>query len=64
MLIDRLVEATIEHLAAQIEAGAEVVQLFDSWAGVLPEAAFRRWVIAPTRRIVAALRRRAIPTCR
>jgi uroporphyrinogen decarboxylase len=55
-LIDRLVEATIGYLSGQIAAGAEVVQLFDSWAGVLPEEGFRRWVIAPTRRIVAALR--------
>src|SRR5271170_4903879 len=55
-LIDRLVEATIIYLSGQIAAGADVVQLFDSWAGVLPEAAFRRWVIAPTRRIVAALK--------
>jgi uroporphyrinogen decarboxylase len=55
-LIERLVEATIIYLGAQIAAGAEVVQLFDSWAGVLPEGPFRRWVIEPTRRIVAALR--------
>lgn len=58
LLIDRLVEATIIHLSHQIAAGAEVVQLFDSWAGVLPEAAFRRWVIEPTKRIVAGLRER------
>jgi uroporphyrinogen decarboxylase len=56
VLIDRLVAATIQHLSAQIAAGAEIVQLFDTWAGILPEAAFRRWVIEPTRRIVAALR--------
>jgi len=54
-LIDLLVEGTVAILAAQVEAGAEIVQLFDSWAGMLPEAAFERWVIAPTRRIVAAL---------
>ena len=57
-LIDLLVEATTEYLAAQVAAGAEVVQLFDSWAGVLPEAAFRRWVIEPTRAIVQSLQRR------
>jgi uroporphyrinogen decarboxylase len=54
-LIDLLVTATIEHLSAQIEAGVEIVQLFDTWAGILPEAAFRRFVIEPTRRIVQAL---------
>jgi len=61
-LIGLLVETTIELLAAQIAAGAEVVQLFDSWAGVLPEAAFARWVIGPTGRIVAALKIRH-PEC-
>jgi uroporphyrinogen decarboxylase len=58
VLIDLLVEATIEYLAGQIEAGVEVVQLFDSWAGILPEPAFVRWVIEPTRGIVAALKAR------
>lgn len=61
-LIEVLIEATIELLAAEIAAGAEIVQLFDSWAGILPEAAFARWVIAPTARIVAALRARQ-PDC-
>jgi uroporphyrinogen decarboxylase len=55
-VIDRVTEATIAYLRGQVAAGAEVVQLFDSWAGVLPEEPFRRWVIAPTRRIVGALR--------
>lgn len=57
-LIDLLAEATIEYLTGQIKAGVEVVQLFDSWAGTLPELAFMRWVIEPTRQIVAALKRR------
>ena len=56
-LIDVLVNATATYLDRQIAAGAETVQLFDSWAGILPEAEFRRWVIEPTRRIVAELRR-------
>jgi uroporphyrinogen decarboxylase len=55
LLIDTLVEATVLYLDRQIRAGAETVQLFDSWAGILPEAEFRRWVIEPTIRIVAAL---------
>jgi uroporphyrinogen decarboxylase len=57
-LIDLLVDGTVMALSGQIEAGAEIVQLFDSWAGVLPEAGFERWVIEPTRRIVAALHAR------
>lgn len=55
-LIDLLVEATTQYLGAQIDAGAEVIQLFDSWAGVLSPSAFERWSIEPTRRIVEALR--------
>jgi uroporphyrinogen decarboxylase len=55
-LIDLLVQATIEYLLKQIEAGAEVVQLFDTWAGVLPDDKFERWVIQPTQKIITAIR--------
>lgn len=55
-LIDRLVEACVDHLLAQIEAGAEIVQIFDSWAGPLPLAEFKKWGIEPVARIVAAVR--------
>lgn len=51
-LIKLLVEAVSRHLIAQIAAGAEAVQIFDSWAGVLPEDAFRAWSIAPVSEIV------------
>lgn len=57
-LIDLLVEVTADYLCTQIDAGAETVQLFDSWAGVLPIGPFRRWVIEPTRRIVALVKAR------
>src|SRR5205085_698175 len=57
-LIDVIAEATIAYLSAQIAAGAEAVQLFDSWAGVLSETEFQRWVIDPTRHIVEALQAR------
>ncbi len=57
-LMDRLTEATITYLSMQAEAGAEVLMLFDSWAGVLSPGGFARHVTAPTRRIVAALRAR------
>jgi uroporphyrinogen decarboxylase len=56
-LIDLLTEATTVHLLAQIDAGAQVVQLFDSWAGVLPEPEFVRWCQKPAARIVTALKR-------
>ena len=51
-LLDLLVEQTAAYLLRQIEAGADVVMLFDSWAGVLTAAQFRRYVIEPTSRIV------------
>tara|TARA_R110002167_G_scaffold228549_8_gene433632 strand:- start:27 stop:1103 length:1077 start_codon:yes stop_codon:yes gene_type:complete len=51
-LIDLLVEATAEYLIAQVRAGAEVIQLFDTWAGALPETAFARWCVAPVRALV------------
>ncbi len=57
-LIDLLTDCVIDYLAAQIAHGAEVVQLFDSWAGVLPESESRRWVVEPARRIAEALHRR------
>ena len=57
-LIDRLIEVTADYLSGQIAAGAEAVQLFDSWAGSLSPAQFERWVIAPNRAIVERVRDR------
>ena len=58
-LIDILIEASVDYLAAQLEAGVDAVQLFDTWAGVLGPDEFARWCIAPAKRIVVGLRRRA-----
>ncbi len=55
-LIDLLVDATAAYLIEQVENGVEAVQIFDSWAGVLGESQFRRWVIAPTAEIVGRLK--------
>ena len=55
-LIDRLADASADYLLRQIEAGAEAVQIFDSWSGVLPGPEFERWCVAPLRRIVAKLK--------
>ncbi len=57
-LIDLLTEATIEYLSAQIEAGAEVVKLFDSWAGSLSGEAFSQYALDPARKIITALKSR------
>jgi uroporphyrinogen decarboxylase len=57
-LIRTLIEATTDYLLAQVEAGAEVLMLFDSWAGLLSPSQFRRWVIEPTATLVRAIRKR------
>lgn len=57
-LIDALVDVSVDYLAGQIEAGADAVQLFDSWAGSLSPEQFDRWVIAPNKAIVDKLRLR------
>jgi uroporphyrinogen decarboxylase len=55
-IIDAVVSVTVEYLRGQIEAGAEAVQLFDSWAGTLAPDQFERWVVAPNAAIVAELK--------
>jgi uroporphyrinogen decarboxylase len=55
-LIDTLVEVSAAYLVRQLQAGADAVQIFDTWAGVLPPEEFGRWCIEPTRRIVAKVR--------
>lgn len=57
-IIERIVGSSIDYLSAQIEAGVDVVQIFDSWAGSLQGEAFARWCIAPTRAIVEGVRER------
>jgi len=57
-IISRIEDVTLDYLSAQIHAGVEAVQLFDSWAGSLSPAQFERWVVAPTARIVSKLRDR------
>lgn len=57
-LIEVICTASVDYLGGQIEAGADVVKIFDSWAGVLPPRDFDRWVTAPTTRIVQELRAR------
>ncbi|WP_189621059.1 uroporphyrinogen decarboxylase [Novosphingobium colocasiae] len=57
-IIDAIVGVTVEYLSGQIVAGAEAVQLFDSWAGSLSPAQFERWVIAPNAAIASAVKAR------
>ncbi|WP_306047135.1 uroporphyrinogen decarboxylase [Nioella sp. MMSF_3534] len=57
-LIDLLTESTIEYLSMQVEAGAEVIKLFDSWAGSLKGDAFAKYALAPAKRIISELKAR------
>jgi uroporphyrinogen decarboxylase len=57
-LMDLLVETSIEYLSGQVRAGADALQVFDTWAGSLPDDQFEKWVILPTQRIVEAMHER------
>jgi uroporphyrinogen decarboxylase len=57
-IIDAIVENSIEYLLGQLKAGADVLQIFDTWAGVLPPREFQRWSVEPTKRIVEGVRKR------
>jgi uroporphyrinogen decarboxylase len=56
-LINKLVEASASYLVRQLQAGVDAVQIFDTWAGVLPAEEFTRWCVEPTQRIIAEVRR-------
>jgi len=58
-IIDTVVENSITYLLGQLAAGADVLQIFDTWAGVLPPREFQRWSVEPTKRIVEGVRRQA-----
>jgi uroporphyrinogen decarboxylase len=58
--MDLVIEATAEYLARQVEAGADALMLFDSWAEGLPDNIFREVLIAPTKKLVARLREMGI----
>ena len=56
-IIDTIVENSIQYLLGQLKAGADVLQIFDTWAGVLPPREFQRWSVEPTKRIVEGVRK-------
>ena len=61
-IIDMLVDATVDYLAEQISAGADVVQLFESWAASLQGEAFDRWCVKPVQAIISGLRAKGLDT--
>jgi len=63
VLMDVLIEASASYLVRQLQAGADAVQIFDTWAGVLSPEQFDRWCIAPTKRIVTMVRLQ-VPTAK
>ena len=60
-LLERLTEMTVAYLNAQIEAGAQSVQLFDTWAGLLSAADYREWILPTHQEIARRLHRDAAP---
>ena len=58
-LMDKLVDASASYLIHQLQAGVDAVQIFDTWAGVLPALEFARWCMEPTQRIIAKVRQHA-----
>jgi uroporphyrinogen decarboxylase len=61
-LIDILVDVSARYLARQVEAGADVLKIFDSWAGTLDDVGFDRWCIRPIREIIGRLRSLGVKT--
>ncbi len=57
-LLDFLADVSADYLVAQIDAGADAVQIFDSWAGVLGETEFEKFAIAPVRRMIQSVKHR------
>lgn len=55
-LINILIESTVQYLINQIKSGVQMIQLFESWAGVLPESYFDRWCVAPTQEIISKVK--------
>ena len=62
-IIDTLIVNSIQYLLGQLKAGADALQIFDTWAGVLPPREFQRWSIEPARRIVEGVRK-VVPDAR
>lgn len=57
IIIDKLIEASVQYLSLQVKAGADIIQIFDSWAGVLPETEYRKWVITPAIRLISQFKK-------
>jgi len=56
LLIEKIIKASVTYLSMQVKAGADILQIFDSWAGVLSENEYKNWVIIPTKKIVSQIK--------
>lgn len=61
VLLDKLAEATALYLNAKITAGAQAIQIFDSWGGILPPDEFREFSLGPIKKVLSLLRRKDVP---
>ncbi len=61
ILLDKLVTVVADYLNAQIAAGAQAVQIFDTWGGILPHAEYRRFALEPVKKVIARLNRKGVP---
>lgn len=57
LIIDKIVESSIEYFSMQVKAGADIVQIFDSWAGLLSDKEYEKWVISPTRTLIQGFKK-------
>jgi uroporphyrinogen decarboxylase len=57
LLIDKIIESSVTYLSMQIVAGADVIQVFDSWAGIVSEDEYENWIIKPTKKLIEQLKK-------
>lgn len=57
LIIEKIIESSVSYLSMQVKSGADIIQIFDSWAGVLSENEYKKWVIEPTARLVSQFKK-------
>lgn len=57
LIIDKIIQSSVTYLSIQVKSGVDIIQIFDSWAGVLSETEFKKWVIEPTKKLVTEFKK-------